>query len=244
MRARRPDSGLTLLEMMVVMAVIGLLAIALTIGYGRLPATALKREAVHLAAILRSGYDRATTSGAHHRVVLDLDKGTYKLERCEGKVEVRRSFNLKEELDRQQADAEKAAQQAAQQVTLTPDTMLQGLTADAAKILGGAGGRGATKCTPVKGDMGQANALGGHPKVGFAKVWVGHLEEPADKGEVTINFFPLGTAEKAAIVLATDEDSKFSILVQPLSGRIDMAPGEQRSGGDFMTTDAAGERQP
>jgi len=235
--------GLTLLEMMVVLAVIGLLSAALAVGYNRIPATALKHEAVHLAAILRSGYDRATTSGAHHRVILDLDKGTYKLERCEGKVEVRRSFNLKEEQDRQKADAERAAQQAAQNVTLTPDAMLQGLTADAAKILGGAGGTGATKCAPVRGDMGQANALGGRPKVAFMKVWVGHLEEPADKGEVTINFFPLGTAEKAAIVLATDDDNKFTVLLQPISGRIEMQQGEVRSLADFMTTDAAGERQ-
>ncbi len=234
---------MTLIEMTVVLAVIGLLAGALTIGYGRLPATALKREAVHMAAILRSAYDRATASGAHHRVVLDLDQGSYQLERCEGKVDVRRARDLREELDRQKQDAEQAAEQAAQAQQQGPDGMLQGLVANAGKTLGGSGGSGATKCTPVKGDMGQANRLGGHPKVGFAKVWVGHLDEPVKDGQVTINFYPLGSAEKAVIVLATDEENRFSIALQPISGRIDMMQGEMRRADDYMATDATGERQ-
>jgi hypothetical protein len=58
-----------------------------------------------------------------------------------------------------------------------------------------------------------------------------------------IHFFPAGTTEKAVLVLATDEDNKFSIALAPLNGRIAMAQGELRSADDFMTTDAAGERQ-
>lgn len=242
MRARS-NRAVTLIEMIVVLAVIGLMAVALTIGYGRLPATALKREAVHLAAILRSGYDRATASGAHHRLIVDLEKGSYRLERCEGKLDVRRSRDLREEMDRKQADAEKAAQaQANEAVQTSPEALLAGLTQSTGRTIGGAGGSGATKCAPVKGDMGKPNFLGGHPKVAFDKVWVGHLEEPAKGGEVTINFFPLGTAEKAVIVLATDEENKFSIMLQPLSGRIDMTQGELRRADDFMAVDAAGER--
>jgi prepilin-type N-terminal cleavage/methylation domain-containing protein len=241
---RRSDIGVTLIEMMVVMAVIGLLVGALGVGYTRMPATVLKREAVHLAAVLRSGVDRAAASGAHHRLVLDLDKGGYKLERCEGKLDVHRALNQREEEDRKKDEAEKAAQQAAQNVQLTPDQMVVGLTANAAQILGGAGGEGATKCTPVKGEMGKMYLLGGHPKVGFDRVWVGHLAEPAKGGEVTIHFFPLGATEKAVILLATDEENKFSLTLSPLSGRITMAQGELRNAFDFMTTDAAGERQP
>jgi prepilin-type N-terminal cleavage/methylation domain-containing protein len=237
-RARR-ENGVTLIEIIVVLLVIALVTAALTVGYGRLPATVLKHEAVHIAAVVRSAYDRATTSGALHRVVLDLDEGSYHVERCEGKIELRRSRDVKEEAERQRDEAERAELAAQLQ---TPDSVLKGMLKDAGQTVGGSAGTAAAKCTPVSGDMGKPTKLGGHPKVSFGKVYVGHLEEPAQKGKVTINFFPLGTAEKAIIQLAVDEENVFSIAIHPLSGKIDMAQGAMSRPDDFMANDATGNR--
>lgn len=231
---------MTLIEIIVVLAIIGMLTAALVVGYGRVPSTALKREAVHLAAVLRSGYDRATTSGAHHRLVFDLDANSYRLERCEGKVEVRRSRDLKEEQDYQKDQAEKAARAAD---AVGPDALFANLSAKASDSVGGSGGASAAKCEPVTGEMGKPYTLGERPKVSLSRIWVAHLADPTRSGKVTLNFFPLGTAEKAVIVLAVDDDNVFSLAVQPLSGRIDMQQGEMRRAEDFMTTDATGTRQ-
>jgi hypothetical protein len=95
----------------------------------------------------------------------------------------------------------------------------------------------------MRGELGKEQKLGGHPRVAFSRVWVAHLEDPAAHGKVTITFFPLGTAEKAVIELATDEENRFSIALQPISGRIDMQQGEMHRPDDFLTTDAQGNHQ-
>jgi type II secretory pathway pseudopilin PulG len=247
---------LTLIEMIVVLLIIVLLAGALTIGYGRLPATALKREAVHVAATLRAAYDGAAASGAYHRLVIDIDEATYKVERCEGKLVIQRARDVKEEMESMKAAAEKAAQLAADAqaqagqgpggTPLSPDAMLLGIVGQAQPganaAIGGAGGEATARCVPMPGPFGKAQKLGGHPQVGFSRVWVGHLEDPAQHGKVMIHFFPLGTAEKAIIELGTDADNLFTIALQPISGRIDMQQGALARPEDFFTTDATGSR--
>lgn len=221
------------MEILVVLGVIALLAGALTMGYQRLPGTALKREAVKMAGLLRTAYDRATASGAHHRVNIDFAEGTYFIERCEGKVQVRKVRDLHEEVERQRVEAEKSALIAGVQ---SPQQLLDTIVSDAGQKVGEAG------CKPISGPMGKKQKLGGRPQVRFAKIHVAHLEEPATEGQVTLNFFPLGTAERAIIVLGVGEEDFFSIAIRPLSGRIEMRAGEWRDVEDEIRKDAEGDQ--
>lgn len=234
------ERGLTLLEILVVLAIFGLLVGALTIGYARLPGTALKREAVKIAAAMRTAYDRATASGAHHRIVIDVKEGTFRVERCEGKVTLRKVRDLKEEVERQRQEAERQARLAGSQ---SQDELLDAVVKDAGEKLGGSGGGAAASCGPITGEFGRKQTLGGTPKVSFRRVFVAHLQEPASEGEVTLNFFPLGTAERAIVELAVGEDELFSIAMRPLSGRIDMQPGEWRGVEETIREDAEGKQQ-
>jgi prepilin-type N-terminal cleavage/methylation domain-containing protein len=231
-QARDSERGITLLEIMVVLLIVALLAGALTVGYQRLPATALKREATRMAAALRSAYDRATASGALHRLVLDVDAGTFHIERCEGKIEVRKSRDLGEEQERQRAEAEKETILSGMQ---SADQLTQSIVGDGKKLAD------KSHCEPVKDAMGKKQTLAGTPKVSYSKIWVGHLEDPVVKGEVSINFFPMGTAERAVIELAVDED-RFSLILHPLSGRIEMQQGEVRWAEALVTEDAEGKK--
>jgi type II secretory pathway pseudopilin PulG len=227
------------MEMLVVLAVIALLAAGLTAGYSRLPATALKREATRLAAFARTAYDRATASGAHHRLVIDFAAGSYAVQRCEGKVQVRKVRDLQEEVERKRLEAEKQALVANLQ---SPESLLHTMVGDAGEKVGGASGTRGAVCEPIRGEMGKVQKLGGRPAVSFSRVLVAHLEEPADSGEVTINFFPLGTAERAVIELGVgeDPDDRFSILIRPLSGRVELHQGEHRDAEEAVHEDAEG----
>jgi len=241
LRRSATQSGITLMEMLVVLAVIALLAMGLSAGYARLPSTALKKEAVRLAAFVRTAYDRATASGAHHRLVIDFTEGTYAIERCEGKVQVRKVRNLVEEVERKRLEAEKQALVANLQ---NAGSLLATMVGDAGQKVGGASGTTGAACEPIRGEMGKKQKLSGRPKVSFSRVFVAHLEEPADSDQVTINFFPLGTAERAVIELGVGEngEDKFSIVVRPLSGRVEMKQGEWRDADETVREDAEGEK--
>jgi prepilin-type N-terminal cleavage/methylation domain-containing protein len=233
------QAGITLIEMLVVMAVLALLAGALTVGFTRLPETALRREGTRVAAVLRTAYDRGTDSGAHHRVVIDFAEGTFALERCEGKVQVRKVRDLQEEVERQRIEAEKQALVAGLQ---TADQLLSTIVSEAGQKVGGVAGLGGAGCEPVRGAMGGKQRLGGRPQVSFSRVFVAHLEQPAEDGQVTVNFFPLGTAERAMIELEADVQHHFSIVVHPLSGRLELMQGQWRDVEEHLTRDAEGEQ--
>jgi type II secretory pathway pseudopilin PulG len=65
---------------------------------------------------------------------------------------------------------------------------------------------------------------GGDIKV--RRVYVQHLHEPITTGQVSINFFPLGHAEKALLEVADDEGTQFTILLHGLTGRVEVRDGE------------------
>lgn len=232
-RARR-QAGVTLLEIMVVLAIVGLLAVGLIYGYRRLPATVLRRDATHLAAILRSAYDRAAATGAHHRVVLDLDRGEYKVERCEGKVELRKSVDQKEEEETKRREEEK--QKLLEQAQSGPGQMLQTVLQDSGMKLGQT-----EDCQAVPGEMGKAQELTRSPEVKIVRVFVRHYERPADRGQVVLYFFPMGRAERSVVELAVG-DRMLSLAVHPLSGRVQVVDGQWPHPEDFVAADAEGKK--
>ncbi len=231
---RARQAGVTLLEIMVVLAIVGLLAVGLVYGYRRLPATVLRRDATHLAAILRSAYDRAAATGAHHRVVFDLDKGEYKVERCEGRVELRKSVDQKDEEDKKRQEEEK--QKLLDQAQSGPTQMLASVLADTGTKLGQT-----ADCQPVPGEMGKVQEVTHSPEVKIARIYVRHYERPADRGQVILYFFPMGRAERSVVELAIG-DQMLSLGVHPLSGRVQVVDGQWPHPEDFVAADAEGKK--
>ena len=80
---------MTLLELLVVMAVVGLLMALGVRGLRFLRSSSLRDTTTELAAVFRVTYNLATMSATHHRVVFDLDEQTYRIEACEGEVMLR-----------------------------------------------------------------------------------------------------------------------------------------------------------
>jgi Tfp pilus assembly protein PilE len=226
---------LTLIEIMVVLAIVGLLAGVLIYGYRRIPATVLRRDATRLAAILHSAYDRASATGAHHRVLFDLDKGEYKVERCEGKVELRKDIDQKDEEDRKRQEDEK--RKLMEQSQTPPMQMLQSVLADTGTKVGQT-----ANCEPVRGEMGAVQALTRSPEVRIARIYVRHYEHPADKGQVVVHFFPMGRAERSVVELAIG-DEVLSVGVHPLSGRVQIVDGVWPHPDEFVSADAEGRKQ-
>jgi prepilin-type N-terminal cleavage/methylation domain-containing protein len=236
------QAGITLIEIMIVLAVIGLLALLLPRQIRQARKSELRGDASRIAAAMRSGYDRAAATAAHHRLIIDLDEDTFQLERCEGPVRMVRSID-----EAQAQEAQSIAAQLATPPEAPPPIDPTGQTPNpsAPGALGGpqvddeVGASGAPlPCTPVKGALGKPQTLAGSAGIKFKQVFVAHLEQPAGEGKVTINFFPLGRGERAVVTLIDAEDHVYSVRLHALTGRAQISEGEYRRPEDLVNRES------
>lgn len=252
--------GMTVLELLITMAVIGML---MTLGYYGVRAlrdSSLREDTTEVASVLRAAYNMATVSGIHHRVVFDLEEQTYRIEACEGQVTLRRSDE--EEVPEEPAGA--AADDPAAAGGRAPGGLLPrpGVSGDIpAEILAAsspeeatniaaalAGTRvGTARCQPPELDTGDADGRGAQRRLRtedglkFRRIFVQHLEGEQERGMVHLNFFPLGYAEKAVIEIGDDDGNAFTLLVHRLTGRVEFREGKVDPE-DHMMRRADGER--
>jgi prepilin-type N-terminal cleavage/methylation domain-containing protein len=247
-REARIDSGMTLIEILIVLAIVGLLVLLLPTQIRRARKSDLRSDAARIAAAMRSGYDRAAATASHHRLVIDLGQGTFQLERCEGQVKMVRSID-----EEHAAEAQAIATQAATPPEAPPPIDPTGATANpnapgglSAPQVADQVGASATPlpCTPVKGELGTPQSLSKSAGVAFKQVYVSHLEQPAGEGKVTINFFPLGRAERAVVTLTDKDDHVYSVRLHAITGRAQVSEGEYHRPDDIVsnTSEAEGTR--
>lgn len=227
----RSQSGLTLIETMVTLAILGLLLVVVSsAGLIKTSEGVLRADALGLLGSLRAARSMATQSGTHHRVVLDLDQNTYRIELCEGPVKLRRADEetppdqeaIAELVERRSSDPLEREMFAAEspEEAVAVAAALEGVRLDGARC---------TLATAFAGDIeGRPNQrqLRADRGVGFGKVWVQHLRDEVDEGIVSINFFPLGQSEKAVIVLESEDDHRFTLLVHGLTGKVEIRADE------------------
>src|SRR5271157_67033 len=73
-RARRGAAGLTLIEIIVVLALIAIVTGAAIAGTNQLPSSRLRRSCTLLASAVKAAYVRATATSHNLRLVMDIDE--------------------------------------------------------------------------------------------------------------------------------------------------------------------------
>lgn len=252
-RAGAP-SGLTILELMIVIAIIGLGLVVMRSGIRSLTNANLVEDATELEAFIRRASQLAIESGEQHRVVMDMDTGNYLLEVCQGQATLARNAELR-------ADQEKV-----KQAVDRGQERLRDLPADALAV---GDPDAATKravaiaghhindrtCEPVtqgKSGISKRHAnderqewmrqLAAGAGVKFNEIWVQHRDDSTKKGQVAVHFFPNGSAEKAVIELS-DGDAAQTIVVHALTGRVQRRAGKLDSVDEHMLRNALGDRE-
>jgi general secretion pathway protein H len=240
---------MTLLEIMIVLAILALSALLLRTGLSFLGKEDLVQDANELVAIMRRASSLATEHGEMHRVVLDLDKQAYLIEVCEGQLSLQRNELLRADEDAKKRALDRAKDRMAGMPSDGSASQVSDPEEMTRRALAITGHHIADRtCVPatdtVTGDVkgkGWARALKAGNGIKLKEVWVQHKDDSTTKGQIAVYFFPNGSSEKAVIEL-TDGSDTFSVLVSGISGRIELKDGVLRDINEQMMRNAMGER--
>ena len=215
-RALPTNRAFTLIEVMIAMALVAMMFVGTIMGVRSLAKSDLRSSATRMAGAIRYLFDRASTTGKVHRLVLDFDTGKYWAESSNdpfifaaGKEtdEIRKKeadkLAKEEEVKREAAEKEAFFGSAQIPTRYMPKPFLP----TRAKFES----FGETVIKPVTLKS----------SVALADIYSPRLLAPLDSGRGYLYFFPLGMTE-AAVIHLTDKkrESFYTLVVHPLTGRV------------------------
>jgi type II secretion system protein H len=187
-QAARRDPGFTLIEVIAVVAIFALLVAVVAPNLGRLSGRTLRGAADDLASRLELARQRAVVTGVPHRLWIDLDQATYRLEWLVGDAE---------------AAGEPEAAAPPEELDLRGDAPLP-LEAP----------RDTTRAfRPLPGLLGRDELLADSLAFRGVETPAGL----SDTGEATIEFAPDGTSDATSVVLDDESGHALVIDVLPLA---------------------------
>jgi general secretion pathway protein H len=234
---RTRSSGFTLIEIIVVLAIVGLI---MGLGVNALRSLArsdLRGAATHLSGAMRFLFDRASTTGKTHRLVLDLEGGRYWAEITDDKFYVPREVESPEETRRrEELEAKEDEQRLAAEAKAAAEATSGSSSSSSSSGSSSSGLPMDSSFDVSKLDVGEFRPkrarfaafkeLALKPvtlskRVVFRSVYTPRSTEPVTSGRAYIYFFPLGQTE-AAIVSLSDPDGEtvYSLVAHPITGRV------------------------
>ena len=247
--------GITLIEILLVIGIIGMLVQLVASGLGPLGQAEVLRATNQLGSTVNYAYDRARVYGVYLRLEIDLDNGTFGLQQAEkqmylpatdrdGKIAEYDEDKVKDQEERDKAAAERFNGSVQALAGNKPPAGSQDQVAPAAGAEGqeeaaydpyAVGPRTVPRAKPpLFSAFAAENTLSGLgapfelPK--HAKVIGVRTDSDAEeivKGKAYVYFFPTGRTQLANILIADDRDGgdEYTIHISPLTGRVDITSG-------------------
>jgi general secretion pathway protein H len=253
-RRHAAQRGITLIEILIVLAVMGMMVAMLVVGFGAGRSAEISRATNQVANTVRYGFDKARVNGQYYRLHMDLDSGTFSLQAAEDAMYLPatdRDGKLRQIDERdleEQAQRDERAEQSFNRSVQSAAYQGAG-TGGAAADDGDTGGEDDLyKAQPRKvprakpplfsafepenelSTIERDEEKGGNKRSaeGVKIVYVRTADDlqPITKGEASIYFFPRGRTQKAHIQIASeDEQHQYTIKIEPLTGRVTIADG-------------------
>jgi hypothetical protein len=242
---------MTVLEIMIVLAIIGAAMLLVRSGFRLISKADLVENATEMAAILKRANSLAIEHGEMHRVVFDFEKGAYVVEVCQGATTIMRNEKIQSDPEKVKEAVERGKQRLDQ---MPEDALAAGDPDEATKRATALAGHHIAdrQCTPATDSItglvsatvktgSWARQLYKDKGIKIKEIWVQHRDDGVTKGNEAIYFFPTGSAEKAIVEL-TDGSAVFTILVHGLTGRVELRDGEISNVDDHMMRNAMGNK--
>ena len=249
---------MTVLELMIVLAIIGGAAVLVRTGFRLITKADLVENSTELAAVLKTADQLAIEHAEMHRVLFDLDKQAYVIEVCKGSSGIMRNESVRPDEDVKK----RAFERGKDKLFNMPSDMTTATDPEenVRHTLAVAGQHVADRtCVPVtdyvygvdskdlsrdKAQRAQktwARALRSNKGIKFKDIYIQHRDDAVTKGQVALYFWPNGSSEKAVIEL-TDGSETFSVLIFGVSGRVELKDGVLKDVNDHMLKNVMGER--
>ena len=207
--------AVTLIEILIVLALIGLVMGGVVIGSGQLASSRMHHSATMIAGAVRIAFSQATATSKSIRLVMDFEEPAIWLEAGD-------QPHLIESKDVSGAGGAAAATVAEKEAREESSRILEGPTAPKTSF---------TEIEPM--GLAASEPGKGHKAldrgIKFRLVQTGHDMEPRTKGRAYLYFWPGGQTERAAIQLrigdSTDPRDAVTLIVSPLTGKVTVKDG-------------------
>ena len=207
--------GLTLIEVLVVMAIVGLVAGSVVVGAGQLASARIRHSSTMLTGAIRVAFSRASATSKSIRLVMDFDESQLWLEEGDQPM-------LVQSKDTTGTGGAAAATMAEQQAQEESGRILKGPVAPKTGFKE-IDAMGLVASEPGKGKKPLERGIK------FREVQTAHDAEPRTTGRAYLYFWPGGQTERASIQLkvgdSTNEKDAITLIVSPLTGKVTVKDG-------------------
>jgi general secretion pathway protein H len=209
---RASRAGVTLVELLAVVAIVGMVMTSVLMGTGTIGNANLRGAATMISGAIRVAYTRASATSRPNRLVFDFDERSIWLEETTGEM----TLDMGKASGGAEAatQAEKDAVGQAERILKGPEKARAGFTEVQAFGMGEGGGK---------------RVFGAGVK--YRAVYTGHTPDGQTDGRAYLFFWPGGQTERASIQLVrgsdTGKDDGLSIVVAPLTGKVKIESGQK-----------------
>jgi general secretion pathway protein H len=199
---------------MAVLLIVGLIGGMAVHGLRSLVKSDLRASTAHLSGAIRYLFDRASTTGKYHRLVIDVDQGRYWAESSDDKFYIPRdpeTESSQKKLAELEATLDEKDRHKKEMAAAAGD-------ADLSKVV-------ALDFRPKRARFGAFKESTLRPvtmkNTRVMDVYTPRVADLVTHGRAYIYFFPLGQTEAAIVHLSDpDEETIYSLVIHPITGRV------------------------
>jgi general secretion pathway protein H len=209
---RGRERGVTLIEVLIVLAVVSVTMGLTVLGSGAADSARLRRSSVLIASAVRVAYGHANATSKVVRLVFNFDQRTVSIEESSGQLYLAQN---------ERTGGAQAATQAEHLAMAEAETVTKGPRAP----------RPSFRPVPAFG-FSMDKGPGGKPlesNIRFLQIETGHQDDAVKADQAYLYFWPGGQTERASIQLSvggsTLDADIVSILISPLTGKAEIRKG-------------------